>query len=122
MFGEAPFLLFSLLAGVWLDRMRRRPVLISADVIRAILLLSIPIAPLLHLLTLIQLYIVIFGVGTLTMVFEIAHYSYVPSVVSRARLVEGNSKLQISHSVADSAVPELQGYLPSLFPRLSQYW
>jgi Na+/melibiose symporter-like transporter len=114
MFGEAPFLLFSLLAGVWLDRMRRRPVLISADVTRAILLLSIPIATLFHLLTLIQLYMVIFGVGTLTVVFEIAHYSYVPSVVSRARLVEGNSKLQISHSVADAGGPGIAGVLTQL--------
>jgi MFS family permease len=114
MFGEAPFLLFSLLAGVWLDRMRGRPVLISADVIRAILLLSIPIATLFHMLTLTQLYIVIFGVGTLTVVFEIAHYSYVPSVVSRARLVEGNSKLQISHSVADSGGPGIAGVLTQL--------
>jgi hypothetical protein len=77
MFGQAPFLLLSLFAGVWLERVRRSPVLVGADVGRAILLLSIPVAAFLGVLTLPQLYIVAFAVGMLSVVFEIAHYAYV---------------------------------------------
>jgi MFS family permease len=111
MFGKAPFLLLSLFAGVWIDRVRRRPVLISADIARAILLVSIPLAAYLDVLTLPQMYIVVFGVGALTVMFEIAHYAYVPSLVPRAQLVEGNSKLQVSHSVAEAGGPGVAGLL-----------
>jgi MFS family permease len=111
MFGKAPFLLLSLVAGVWLDRVRRRPVLVGADIGRAILLFSIPLAAFLDVLTLLQLYIVTFAVGALSVVFEVAHFAYVPSLVPRAQLVEGNSKLQVSYSVAESAGPGVAGLL-----------
>jgi MFS family permease len=111
MFGQAPFLLLSLFAGVWLDRVRRRPVLVGADIGRAIMLLSIPLAAFIGVLTLPQLYIVVFAVGALNVVFEIAHYAYVPSLVPRAQLVEGNSKLQVSYSVAESGGPGVAGLL-----------
>jgi len=111
MFGQVPFPLFSLLAGVWLDRIRRRPVLIVSDFLRAILLLSIPIAAVLDQLSLLQLYIVIFGVGTLSVAFEVAHFSYVPTLVPRDQLIEGNSKLQVSYSVAELGGPGVAGLL-----------
>ncbi len=94
--GTAPFLLCSLLAGVWIDRRRRRPVLIAADVARAGLLLSIPLAAWLGIMHIEQLYVVAFLVGVLGVFFEVAHYAYVPSLVGRESVVEGNSKLQIS--------------------------
>jgi predicted MFS family arabinose efflux permease len=111
MFGQVPFPMFSLLAGVWLDRIRRRPVLIVADFLRAILLLSIPVAAVLNQLTLLQLYIVIFGVGTLSVAFEVAHFSYVPTLMPRELLVESNSKLQVSYSVAELGGPGIAGLL-----------
>jgi len=111
MFGQAPFLLLSLFAGVWLERVRRRPVLVGADVGRAILLLSIPVAAFTGVLTLPQLYIVAFAVGMLSVVFEIAHFAYVPSLVPRPQLVEGNSRLQVSYSVAESGGPAVAGLL-----------
>ncbi|MEX2144071.1 MAG: MFS transporter [Anaerolineales bacterium] len=114
MFGQAPFPLFSLFAGVWLDRIRRRPVLIVADFLRAVLLLSIPIAALMNELNLIQLYIVTFGVGSLTVAFEVAHFSYVPTLMPRNQLVESNSKLQVSYSVAELGGPGIAGLLTQL--------
>jgi MFS family permease len=109
--GQAPFLLLSLFAGVWLDRVRRRPVLIWADIGRTILLLSIPASALIGVLTIAQLYIVVFAVGALSVAFEVAHYAYVPSLVPPQRLVEGNSKIQVSYSVAESGGPGVAGLL-----------
>jgi MFS family permease len=109
--GTAPFLLCSLPAGVWVDRRRRRPVLIVADVVRAVLLLSIPLMAWLGGLRIEQLYAVTFVVGVLGVFFEVAHYAYVPSLVDRESVVEGNSKLQISYSAAEAGGPGVAGLL-----------
>src|SRR3954452_10320038 len=109
--GTAPFLLCSLPAGVWIDRRRRRPVLIAADVVRAVLLLSIPLMAWLGSLRIEQLYAVTFFVGVLGVFFEVAHYAYVPSLVGRESVVEGNSKLQISYSAAEAGGPGVAGLL-----------
>ncbi len=109
--GLAPYVMFSLVAGVWVDRLRRRPVLIAADLGRAVLLASIPAAALLHLLTMGQLYIVDFLVGTLSLLFGLAYQSFLPSVVGRDRLVEGNGKLAMSASTGQVAGPGLGGAL-----------
>jgi MFS family permease len=109
-----PFLLFTLPAGVWVDRLRRRPVLVAGDLGRAILLASIPIAYALGHLTLAQLYVVGFLVGIHTVFFDVAYMSYLPSLVDRETLVEGNSKLQMTVSGAAIAGPGLSGGLISL--------
>jgi MFS family permease len=109
--GTAPFLLCSLLAGVWVDRRRRRPVLIAADIARAGLLLSIPLTAWLGTLRIEQLYAVTFTAGVLGVFFEVAHYAYVPSLVGRESVVEGNSKLQISYSAAEAGGPGVAGLL-----------
>ena len=110
-FEFAPFLLLSLFAGVWVDRMRRRPVLIVADIGRAILLGSIPAAALLGVLRIEQLYVVGVLSGVLTVFFDVAYQSYLPVLVSREHLVEGNSKLEVSRSVAQIAGPGVGGAL-----------
>ncbi len=107
----APFLIVGLPAGVWVDRLRRRPILIVSDVGRALTLGSIPLAQALHVLTLGQLYVVAFVSGVLTVFFDVAYQSYLPSLVERARLVEGNSKLEISRSGAQLAGPGIAGVL-----------
>lgn len=109
--SKLPFLLFSLPAGIWVDRVRRRPVLIACDLGSALLLLSLPLAAVLGWLGLTQLFLVAFGLGALEVVGEIAHYAYVPALVGRDGLVEGNSRLHVSHSVAASAGPGLGGLL-----------
>src|SRR5918995_5403874 len=109
--GTAPFLLCSLPAGVWIDRRQRRPVLIAADIARAGLLLSIPLTAWLGVLRIEQLYAVTFLAGVLGVFFEVAHYAYVPSLVGRESVVEGNSKLQISYSAAEAGGPGIAGLL-----------
>ena len=108
-----PFFLFSLPAGVWIDRLPRRPILIVADLGRAGVLGSIPLAYLLDVLTLGQLYVVGLLAGTLTVFFDLSYQSYLPSVVERNELGEGNSKLEVSRSSAQVAGPGLAGLLVS---------
>lgn len=112
--GAAPVLLVGLLAGVWVDRHRRRPVLIAADLGRAALLLSIPVAALLGRLSLAQLAAVSSLTGLLSVVFDLAYVAYLPGLVGRDSLVEGNSKLAVSESVAEIAGPGLTGVLVQL--------
>lgn len=108
-----PFFALSLPAGVWIDRLPRRPILIAADWGRALALASIPLAYFLDVLTLGQLYAVGLVVGTLTMLFDVSYQSYLPSVVERDSLGEGNSKLEVSRSAAQVAGPGLAGVLVS---------
>jgi MFS family permease len=105
-----PFILLSLPAGVWVDRLRRRPILIAGDVGRAIALLSIPIAFAFDALTIWQLYAVGFVVGCLTVFFDVAYQAYLPALVERDQLVEGNSKLEVSRSAAAVLGPGLTGF------------
>ena len=112
--GAIPSLLVGLFAGVWVDRHRRRPILIAADLGRAALLLLIPVAALLGVLRIEYLYIVAFLVGTLGLFFEVAHHSFLPSLVGREQLIEGNSKLEIGDSVAEIVGPGLAGGLVQL--------
>jgi MFS family permease len=109
-----PFLLLTLPAGVWVDRWRRRWVLIAGDLGRAVLLASIPLAYALGHLTLAQLYGVGFVVGIHTVFFDVAYQSYLPQLVDRETLVEGNSKLQMTVSGAAIAGPGLSGGLIAL--------
>ncbi len=106
-----PALLLGLLAGVWVDRARRRPLLIAADLGRGLLLLSVPLAALAGALRIEQLYLVAAAVGALSIVFEVAYQSYLPTLVRRDQLVEGNSKLGVSDSLAEIVGPPAGGAL-----------
>jgi MFS family permease len=106
-----PHLLFGLLAGAWVDRLRRRPVMIAADVARAVLLATIPVAAALGVLRIELLVAVAFLVETFTVFFDIAYLSYIPSLVSREDLVEANSRLEASASSAQVVGPALGGTL-----------
>src|ERR1700712_1637099 len=108
--GQAPFLLFSLPLGVWVDRAPRlRPLLVSADLGRAGLMALVPLAAYLHVLTIHLLFPIAFAAGALTALFDVTHMAYVPALVPRAELTEANGKIQVSHSVADSTGPGLAG-------------
>ena len=107
----APFLLFTLPTGVWVDRLPRRPILVFADVGRAVALASVPVAAVLDVLTIWQLYAVGFAAGTLTVFFDVAYQSYLPALVGREQLVDGNSKLEFSRSGAQVAGPGVGGLL-----------
>jgi Na+/melibiose symporter-like transporter len=112
--GSVPVLLFGLLAGVGVDRLRRRPIMIAADLGRALLLASIPLAALLSLLGMAQLYLVAALVSILTICFDVAYEALLPTLVEREQLVEGNSKLGVSDSVAEIGGPPLGGALVQL--------
>ena len=114
-FQFLPFILLTIPAGVWVDRLRRKPILISADIGRALLLSSIPVAFIGGWLSIWQLYVVAFGVGCLEVFFDIAYQSYLPSVVDREQLVEGNAKLEISTSASTFVGPSVAGFLVELF-------
>jgi MFS family permease len=109
-----PFILFSLPAGVWVDRLRRRPILIAGDLGRAIAIATIPVAFAFDALTIWQLYAVGFVNGILTVFFDVSYQSYVPSVVDRDQLVDGNSKLEITRSAAQILGPGMAGVLIGL--------
>ena len=106
-----PWVLFSLPAGVWVDRLRRRPILIAADWGRAAALGSLPLVYAFGGLTLAQLYIVGFTAGTLTVCFDVSYQSYLPALVERDELGDGNSKLEVSRSAAQVGGPGLAGVL-----------
>jgi len=110
-----PFLILTLPAGVWVDRWRRRWILIGGDFGRAVLLATIPLTYALGDLTLTQLYVVGFLVGIHTVFFDVAYQAYLPQLIDRETLVEGNSKLQMTVSGAAIAGPGLSGGLIGLF-------
>ena len=104
-----PFLLVSLPAGVWVDRLRRRPILVAGDAARALLIGSVPVAYWLDALSMPQLYVVGFLVGIATVFFDVAYQSYLPSLVQREQLIDGNAKLEISRAAAQLGGPGLAG-------------
>ncbi|WP_433413678.1 MFS transporter [Microtetraspora malaysiensis] len=105
------FLLFGLPAGVWVDRLRRKPILVTADVLRAVALASIPIAALFDALTLAQLYAVAVIVSIGTAFFDVAHLSFLPSIVTKERLPKGIGTLESVRSLAVLFGPGLGGWL-----------
>jgi MFS family permease len=100
-----------LVAGVYADRLRRRPIMIVCDVGRALALGSIPLAFVLGLLTLEQLYVVALLTGIFTVFFDVSYQSYLPALVDRPNLIEGNTKLEVTRSTAQVAGPAVAGFL-----------
>ncbi|MBB4686879.1 MFS transporter [Amycolatopsis jiangsuensis] len=106
-----PYLLLGLQAGAWCDRMRNRPVLITADLARALLIGSVPVAALCGMLTLGHLFAVVLLTGVCTVFFNVAHQTYLPLLVERSAFAEANAALQTNMSVAAIAGPGLGGLL-----------
>ena len=100
-----------LVAGVYADRLRRRPIMIACDLGRMLAIGSIPVAYLLNILTLEQLYVVALFTGVFTVFFDVSYQSYLPVLVDRPNLLEGNTKLEISRSTAQVAGPAVAGFL-----------
>jgi MFS family permease len=109
--GFLPFILFALPAGVWVDRLHRRSILIAGDAARAVLLALIPILWAVGVLQIWHLLILQFVVGIFTVFFDVAYQSYLPALIEREHLVDGNSKLQLTVSVAQVAGPSMSGGL-----------
>ena len=105
---------FALFAGVWVDRLRKRPIMIAADIGRAAIIASVPIAALMGELRVEQLYAVAFLAGILTTFFDVAYQTYLPTLIEPEQLVEGNSKLAASASVAEFGAFSFAGWLVQL--------
>jgi MFS family permease len=110
----AAFLLIGLPAGVWVDRLGPRPIMLGADLVRAVIILSIPVAAALDLLTLPHLYLIAFVVGVATVLFDVGHLSYVPILVGRERLMAANSRIEAVDYTAFTVGPGLGGGLVQL--------
>ena len=106
-----PGVLVGLFAGGFIDRHAKRPVMIWSDVVRALLVLSIPVAAWSAHLGIVQLYAVAALVGGFSALFRLADNAYLPVLIGREHLVEGNSKLQATDSVAEIGGPGLAGVL-----------
>ncbi len=106
-----PYILFGMVAGAWVDRSYRKPILIRTDIARAVVLAIIPIAAILGILRLELLYTVGVVAGSLSVFFDAAYRAYLPSIVDREQLLDGNSKLEMSRSGAQVAAPGLAGAL-----------
>jgi MFS family permease len=110
-----PHLLFSLFAGVWIERRaNRRRLMIVADIVRAVMLVSVPLAAAFDLLTFPQLYVVGFVAGTCAVMFDISWSTLFVSVVPRRDVVEANSKLNLSRALSFVAGPSAAGFLVQL--------
>lgn len=110
----APVIITAPLAGVWLDRTRRRPVLVACALGSALLIGLVPLAQTADFLSIGLLYVVVTLVGGLNVVFDVGALSYVPSLVGREHLMEANGKLQSSLAVAGIAGPAIGGLLVAL--------
>jgi MFS family permease len=111
---QLPNLLFGLFLGVLVDRTRKRPLMVWSDIIRAIVLLAIPLAAFRDMLNLPIVLAVVFVVGAFNLLFDVSEGSFIPFVIPRDRLVEGNSKIEASYSTAQTAGPAIGGALVTI--------
>jgi MFS family permease len=109
-----PAFIVGLAAGAWVDRLRRRPIMIAADIGRGVVLATVPLAALFDVLTVWHLYAVALAASGLTMFFDVAYEAYLPTLVERNQLVEGNSKLAASASVAEVGAFGIAGWMVQL--------
>jgi MFS family permease len=109
-----PYLIFGLAAGVLIDRVRRRPLLIATDLIRAGLLLTIPIAAWLGGFSLAQLFIVVFVVMSCSLVFDSAHLAYTPTLIEKRWLLDANAKQESTAAASEIVGPPIGGLLVQL--------
>lgn len=107
--SNGPALIVGLACGGYVDRTKRRGLMMAADLVRALVLATIPVAALLHVLTLPQLYLAAALVGAASVLFEIADHAYLPALVAREDLTRANSSLSATESVAEIAGPALAG-------------
>ena len=109
-----PYLIFGLAAGVLIDRVRRRPLLIATDLIRAGLLLTIPIAAWLGDFSLAQLLVVVFVVMACSLVFDSAHLAYTPTLIEKRWLLDANAKQESTAAASEIVGPPIGGLLVQL--------
>lgn len=110
----APYLVVTLLAGVWIDRCRKRVILMASELGRVVALGAVPLLALVGSVRLYDLYLVAGVMGVCAVLFDVSGTAYLPSLVSRDQLLDGNSKLQASIVVTQSGGPAVGGLLVQL--------
>ncbi|CAM3386994.1 MFS transporter [Stackebrandtia soli] len=103
--------IFGLPAGAWVDRLRKRRVLIVSDLIRAVLILAIPVLWWMGQLSMWHLYVIAAASGAASIFFDVASQSFLPALVGRDRLVEANAKQESVRQVAQLAGPAVAGQI-----------
>ena len=109
--ASLPYLLFGLFAGILIDRVRRRPLLIATDLARAALLLTIPLAAWIGEFSLVQLLVVTFLVTSCSVIFDSAHQAYVPTLIGRGQLLDANAKQESTGAASEIVGPPVGGLL-----------
>lgn len=112
---QAAALVLGLPAGAWVDRMRRRNVMIAADAVRVVLFTAVPLAYLLDLHSMALLYTVALLLGCARLFGDVADQSYLPTLVGDSELIDGNSKLQAVRSAAELGGPGIAGFMVQAF-------
>ncbi|MEU8523751.1 MFS transporter [Streptomyces sp. NPDC048577] len=107
--SRAGFLVMGLPAGVWIDRWRKKPVMIWADVAYMTAFASVAIAYVLDVLTVIQLLVVALVVSLASVFFDVAHSSVLPYILPRKRVSDGNARLQSSETAIQAVSPSVAG-------------
>lgn len=110
----APLVVLPLLGGSWLDRRRKRPVMITCDLVRAALVAALPVLSLAGVLTVPLVYAVALLAGGLSVLYDIAATSFLPHVAPRHRLADANGALSVNQAVGATAGPALGGWLAAL--------
>ncbi|MBS0444626.1 MAG: MFS transporter [Proteobacteria bacterium] len=108
-----PPVLFGLFAGVWVDRLSRRTILLASDILRFLLVLSMPLLYWAGWFTTPVLFVCTFLIASITVFFDIAYWSYLPSIVAKDELAHGNSRLSMTQSIATTGGPSLAGAITS---------
>jgi predicted MFS family arabinose efflux permease len=110
-FQRVPFVFLTLVAGVWLDRVRRRPVMIVADIARAVILAAVPLPAFASALSIADLYVAALLLGTCTVFFDVGVLAFIPGLIGREHVPEGYTKLDTSFVIAGLVGPGLGGLL-----------
>ena len=106
-----PAFLVGLIAGAWVDRVRRRPLLVATDLIRAVVLFTVPIAAAIGVLGFGHLFVVAALVSVCGVFFDVAYEAYLPSLVKNEQLVEANSQISAGSSVVEAVSFSTGGWL-----------
>jgi MFS family permease len=107
-----PYLFFGLLFGVWVDRNRRKPIMLMANAVRMVLIASVPLLSHYHHLSIAGLLLIAFVVGTFSVLFDVSWMAYIPALIKDAKhYVEANQKMGVTHSTTDVAGPGVAGLL-----------
>ena len=112
--SSLPPLLIGLQAGVVIDRRERRPIIIASDIGSAVLLGCVPLAWATNTLSIEMLYLIAFLIGSLSLISSVAHQAFLPVIVRRRHLVDANSKMALTSTIAEVAGPTLAGSLVQL--------